>query len=185
GAALMRQKMTQRVTIAVAAVLVGVLVVFSCGRRSGQEEAGRRTESHEGHQHGGHSHGEQEKQQPAEDQDTAAQDPALAGTVRDGVRVVEMTAEQFAFDPETVVVRQGEKVRLEVTSTDVTHGIGIEEFSIDQTLPPNETKEVTFSAPEPGTYQFQCSIFCGPGHRRMTGEIVVRPAPGGEGEDSG
>ena len=185
----MRQKMTQRVTIAVAAVLVGVLLVFSCGRRSGQEgteqHAGRQTESHEGHQHGGHSHGEQEKQQPAEDQDTAAQDPALAGTVRDGVRVVEMTAEQFAFDPETVAVRQGEKVRLEVTSTDVTHGIGIEEFGIDQTLPPNETKEVTFSAPEPGTYQFQCSIFCGPGHRRMTGEIVVRPAPGGESGDSG
>ena len=188
----MRQTMAKRITMGVAVVLAGVLVLFACGRRGGQQEARKsgqqQMESHEGHDHEGDAHQAETKAKDAgaetQGQQASPEQQALSGNVQDGVRVVEVAARQFEFEPATNTVQQGEKVRLEVTSQDVTHGIGIEDFGIDQMLPPNETKTVTFTAGEPGTHHFHCSVFCGPGHNRMHGEIVVRPAPGG-GDNTG
>lgn len=100
----------------------------------------------------------------------------LTGRLVDGVRKVEMKARKFEFDPAKVVVRQGEKVRLEVTSEDVAHGIGIAAYDIDKRLPPNETVTMEFTAGDPGTHHFHCSVYCGAGHDQMHGELVVLPA---------
>jgi len=179
----MRQTTASRVAIGVGAALVGLLVIFALSRRGAHEEADtpgtQPAQGHQGHRHEGQEHG------TASAGESGAEEQEPSGTVRDGVRVVEMTAQQFEFKPETVVVRQGEQVRLQVTSTDVTHGIAIDEFNVKQMLPPNETKEVTFSATEPGSYQFHCSVFCGSGHGQMVGQIVVQPRPGGGDEGPG
>lgn len=108
--------------------------------------------------------------------DQASESMALTGSIVDGVRVIDITARQFEFDPEKVVVKQGEKVRLQVTSEDVEHGIGIAAYDIDKKLPPNETATVEFAADKPGTHHFHCSVYCGAGHDRMHGELVVLEA---------
>lgn len=95
------------------------------------------------------------------------------GRFQDGVRVIDMNARQFAFEPSTVVVRQAEAVRLNVTNMDVAHGINIQGFGIDKRLPPNETVTVEFGADKPGQHYFHCSVFCGKGHGEMHGKLVV------------
>jgi len=109
--------------------------------------------------------------QPADSTDTADLKPT--GRVQDGVRTIEMQARQFEFVPSTVVVREGETVRLEVTSQDVTHGLAVEAYDIDKRLPPHETVTVEFTADQPGRRHFHCSVFCGAGHERMHGTLVV------------
>ena len=97
------------------------------------------------------------------------------GEVVDGVREIRMEASQFEFDPETIVVYEGETVEIAAVSTDVTHGFGLEEYDIDQVLEPGEEETIRFTAEEPGTYTFRCTVFCGAGHGGMQGELIVLP----------
>jgi heme/copper-type cytochrome/quinol oxidase subunit 2 len=111
-------------------------------------------------------------------------DLALSGAVSGGRRVVVMTAKQYAFAPDPVVVRTGEIVQLEVTSLDVTHGIGIEGTSITRTLQPHKTETVSFTAGAPGTYGIHCTEFCGMGHFGMSGKLIVLPEEGAAGAEA-
>ncbi len=117
------------------------------------------------HQHHQHHH-----QQPAR----SAGESALSGTLDGGVRVIRMEAFQYGFKPDPVVVSRGEKVRLVITSTDVVHGIMIRELGINEKLPPGKEVMVEFQADESGTFIIHCSIFCGPGHGKMHGQLIVQ-----------
>jgi nitrous oxide reductase len=114
-----------------------------------------------GHEDGGHQ------------MSGAHQDLVPGGMLRNGVRTIDVKARKFEFDPAMIVVKQGEKVRLKVTSEDVMHGIGITDYSIDRKLPPGETQVVEFTADKPGRHHFHCSVYCGDGHGDMHGELVV------------
>ncbi len=116
------------------------------------------------------------EQEPFEPPPEAEVPAEPSGEVVDGVRVVQVRARQFEFEPEAIVVNEGEDVRLEVTSEDVMHGIGIEAYDINEEVPPDETRTVEFRADEAGTYEFLCSVYCGPGHEAMRGQIVVLEA---------
>ena len=91
------------------------------------------------------------------------------------VKEFNMTAMRFAFEPSTVTVNKGDQVVLHVTSTDVTHGISLPDYNILQTLPPGETKTMTFIADKAGQFTFFCSVLCGSGHSSMTGKLIVNP----------
>ena len=84
-----------------------------------------------------------------------------------------MTAKQFAFEPSTIEVNKGDKVRLIVTSTDVPHGIAIPEYGINQRLDPGIPATIEFTADKQGTFSAYCSVACGSGHRDMKGKIIV------------
>ena len=88
-------------------------------------------------------------------------------------QIIKMTAEQYDFIPDNIKVKKGTKVRLEVTSTDVTHGIAIREYDINKALPVNKTVAIDFTADKVGSFDFHCSISCGPGHRDMKGTLIV------------
>jgi len=107
-------------------------------------------------------------------------------------RVIAMTAKDFEFDPAEIHLKVGEKVRLQVTSSDRTHGIHISAFpdGAKANTPPGlafifgedcwklkkgEAVPVDIEATEPGTYSFLCCKSCGTGHKRMTGRIYVEP----------
>jgi cytochrome c oxidase subunit 2 len=64
-------------------------------------------------------------------------------------------------------------VRLQVTSEDVTHGIGIAAYDVDRQLPQGDTQVITFTAARAGNYPFRCTNYCGEGHERMRGQLVV------------
>lgn len=90
------------------------------------------------------------------------------------VRTIEVVARRFAFEPETIEVQVGEKIRLVVSSADGVHGVGIRKFKVN-TLVPRGGRQVTieFTASEPGTFPIVCSEACGDGHDTMRGSLVV------------
>lgn len=84
-----------------------------------------------------------------------------------------ITATQWSFSPNTITVKQGDTVRLRVTSLDVPHGILIDGYNINKVLNPNETVMFEFVADKKGTFNFRCSVQCGAGHPTMTGRLIV------------
>ena len=90
------------------------------------------------------------------------------------VKEFKMTAKQFSFEPSTIEVNKGDKVRLIVTSIDVPHGISIPEYGINERLDPGKPVTIEFTADKQGTFTAFCSVFCGSGHSNMKGKIVVK-----------
>jgi plastocyanin len=160
--------------------VAGVLMLFGCGRSNGE---------HHGAPHGDGHHMEEDEMGPhhgeeGEHPGNATENPEPSGTIVEGVRVIEMKARKFEFEPERVVVRSGEKLRLKVTSEDVMHGIDIEGYDINKKLPPGETVTIEFTPQKPGSHHFHCSVYCGAGHDQMHGTLVVLEA-GGEATEHG
>jgi cytochrome c oxidase subunit 2 len=95
--------------------------------------------------------------------------------VRAQDRVVEirMTARKYAFDPDRITVKQGDHIRLLITAVDHAHGFRIEGYPVNQLIKKGSTALIEFTADKAGTYHFQCSHFCGLGHLKMKGELVV------------
>jgi cytochrome c oxidase subunit II len=84
-----------------------------------------------------------------------------------------MTAKNYDFDPGVITVKKGEKVRLLITATDREHGIKIEGYDINQVLKKGVIETIEFTADKAGTFEFKCSVYCGLGHRKMKGKLVV------------
>jgi cytochrome c oxidase subunit 2 len=97
-----------------------------------------------------------------------------SGELKNGVREIEVKAFQYGFSPDPIVVNRGERIRLKITSTDVTHGVLIKEYKINVPLPPKETKIIEFVADKGGEFLLHCSVYCGPGHGRMHGKLIVK-----------
>jgi cytochrome c oxidase subunit II len=93
------------------------------------------------------------------------------------VREFKMTAKKYQFDPNMITVKQGDKVRLIITALDRDHGFKLDEYGIDQKLTKGDPATIEFTADKPGTFVFRCSVFCGMGHRKMKGKLVVEKAP--------
>lgn len=90
------------------------------------------------------------------------------------VKEFKITAKQFTFDPATITVKKGDKVKLLVTSLDVDHGIGIKEYNINKNVSKGRTETIEFIADKAGEFDFYCSVFCGSGHKSMKGKLIVQ-----------
>jgi len=102
---------------------------------------------------------------------TARQDPATASAPR----VIEVVASRFAFEPATIEVAEGERIRLMVRSADGVHGLEIKKLKIKQAIPRGgKPVPIDFVASAPGTFPILCSEYCGEGHEDMTGTLVVK-----------
>jgi cytochrome c oxidase subunit 2 len=86
---------------------------------------------------------------------------------------IKVTAKKYEFEPSVIKVPKGTHVRLIVTALDHDHGLKLEAFHIDQKLPKGEPVTIEFDASQAGTFPFACSHFCGLGHKKMKGELVV------------
>lgn len=75
----------------------------------------------------------------------------LSGALQEGVRVIEVTASKYKFVPDPIVVRLGEKIRLIVDSTDVTHGMAITEFKVNAVVRLGVVEKVEFTTDKEGT----------------------------------
>jgi len=90
-----------------------------------------------------------------------------------GANEIKMTAMKYEFKPAIVKVKKGDHVRLTITAVDRDHGFKLDVFQIEQKLPKGEPVTVEFTADQSGTFPFQCSQFCGLGHKKMKGQLVV------------
>ena len=88
----------------------------------------------------------------------------------------QVTASKYEFTPTEIQVDEGDTVVLELRSTDVEHGLEIKELKVKVEIPKTgETVRTEFVARKAGTYAFKCSEYCGSGHSRMRGKLIVRP----------
>jgi heme/copper-type cytochrome/quinol oxidase subunit 2 len=62
---------------------------------------------------------------------------------------------------EIIKVKKGDRVKLVITARDREHGFKLAAFHIDRRLPNGEA------------VPFQRSVFCGMGHKIMTGQLIV------------
>jgi cytochrome c oxidase subunit 2 len=90
------------------------------------------------------------------------------------IKAFDVTASQFQFEPLTITVVEGDRVRLRLRSADRTHGIGIKAFRVKTLIPKTgEIVTVEFVADRAGTFDIVCSEYCGAGHSAMKGRLVV------------
>ena len=84
-----------------------------------------------------------------------------------------MTAKDSGFEPSMITVKKGEKVRLIITATDCEHEFRLDAFEIIQVLKKGDPEIIEFTATKAGTFEFRCSVYCGKGHGKMRGKLVV------------
>lgn len=108
-------------------------------------------------------------------------DPATAYTLTAApaaqdkpVKTFTVVAKRFSFEPSTIEVTQGDRVKLVVTSADGVHGVGIRKFKVNKLVPRGGSAvTIEFTADEAGTFPIVCSEACGDGHADMRGSLVV------------
>jgi heme/copper-type cytochrome/quinol oxidase subunit 2 len=88
-------------------------------------------------------------------------------------REITMTARKYEFEPKAVKVKKGDHVKLVVRAADHDHGFKLDAFHIDQKVPKGESVTIEFNADQTGTFPFECSHFCGLGHKKMKGQLAV------------
>ena len=86
---------------------------------------------------------------------------------------ISVTARQWEFEPNPIIVSKGDKVKLSIKSIDVTHGFALPDFGINSRLNPGETTVIEFMADKTGSFSFFCSVQCGSGHGDMRGTLIV------------
>jgi cytochrome c oxidase subunit 2 len=98
-------------------------------------------------------------------------------------KTFEVVARRFAFEPDTIEVNQGDRVRLLVRSADGPHGVEIKRFNVKKAVPrakPGDSPvTIEFVASTAGKFPILCSEYCGSGHKEMTGTLVVHIKPKG------
>ena len=99
--------------------------------------------------------------------------PAFSAAPAD--RQIKINASSFEYDPGVIRVNPGDRVTLELSSTDVTHGIAIDGYNLQVTAEPGQKQSLTFVADRQGTYRLRCSVTCGALHPFMIGKLHVGP----------
>ena len=88
------------------------------------------------------------------------------------------------YDPQMLVVRRGDTVRLRVTNAShFRHGIEIVGYGVrtgELTSGPRGSETLTFTANKPGIFEYRCYVpydpataTCSPDHDRMVGHLIV------------
>lgn len=91
--------------------------------------------------------------------------------------VLTVLMKKWAIVPDRILVSEGARVELIVSTADVEHGFNVPALAINEPVQPGKPAFVRFLAQTPGTYPMRCSIACGKGHDKMTGVIVITPNP--------
>ncbi len=143
----------RRTLFIVAAVIAATALLAACG--GDDDPAGSM---------GGMDHGS--------DSDSGGMDHEESSPVADGARTIEVSASSFEFDPGEIEVEAGEDIAIALTSDDTLHDFTIDELDAHVSSDEGETNEGGFTADEPGTYTFYCSV---EGHRDqgMEGTLTV------------
>lgn len=89
-------------------------------------------------------------------------------------KIINITAKKFDFTPNNIVVNQGEKVILKVSTIDRVHGFFIPELGVNEQIIPGKVIEVKLNTEKKGKFFFMCNIFCGSGHEEMNGYIEIK-----------
>lgn len=82
---------------------------------------------------------------------------------------------QFAYEPGTLQVNQGDTVVITLTASDVVHGLYLDGYGLETRVEPGQSQTLQFVADKPGKFRYRCSVSCGTLHPFMIGELIVGP----------
>jgi heme/copper-type cytochrome/quinol oxidase subunit 2 len=88
-------------------------------------------------------------------------------------RIFRIEARQFAYSPSELGVNPGDKVTIQLVSTDVVHGLYLDGYDISVEADPGQTATLTFVADKSGSFRFRCNVTCGAMHPFMIGKLTV------------
>jgi heme/copper-type cytochrome/quinol oxidase subunit 2 len=88
-------------------------------------------------------------------------------------RFFHVKAGSFAYSPAVLHVNPGDKVTIELVSTDVVHGLYVDGYDLSVTTEPGQPATLSFTADRPGTFRLRCSVTCGALHPFMIGKLKV------------
>ena len=100
--------------------------------------------------------------------------PAIQKTTqRSLMRTINVYTESWKFTPKEIRIKQGERVKLVISTLDDTHGFRVKELGISVKVFRNKPAEVEIEGKEKGEYKFDCPVPCGDRCPKMKGVIIV------------
>jgi len=97
----------------------------------------------------------------------------ISSTLSFTAHTFKIDASQFAYTPSEFHVNLGDKVTIQLVSTDVVHGLYVDGYDISAEADPGQTAALTFVADKPGPFRFRCNVTCGAMHPFMIGKLTV------------
>jgi len=98
--------------------------------------------------------------------------PATAGAP---VKEVEVSAKKYEFSPAEIEVPVNTLLRLRFKATDKEHGFELKSVKDSCVkFKPGTPATLEFYADQAGEFEFKCCKFCGFGHGKMKGKLVVK-----------
>lgn len=99
--------------------------------------------------------------------------PLPLSSARPVERRVRIAASMSGFTPAVIAVNRGDRVTVDLVSTDVVHGLYLDGYGLSVSSDPGQPTALTFVADRPGTFRFRCSVTCGPLHPFLVGKLAV------------
>lgn len=91
-------------------------------------------------------------------------------------RKITVVAKKYEFQPNRIELKVGEPVEITFESEDAKHGFSCKDLNVEKIIFTKDSPgKLEFTPDKAGTYKFKCAHFCGLGHPKMKGEIVVTP----------
>lgn len=98
--------------------------------------------------------------------------PAPAGAP---VKEIEVSATKYEFNPSAIEVPVNTLLRLHLKATDKEHGFALKSVKDSCVkFKPEAPATLEFYADKAGEFEFSCCKFCGMGHGKMKGKLVVK-----------
>ena len=88
-------------------------------------------------------------------------------------RQISLVAKRFAFTPNEIPIRVGERIVLLLESLDYEHGFSVPDLRLRADFVPGRVTRVELQATKAGTLDFLCDNFCGDDHEDMHGRFIV------------
>ncbi len=88
-------------------------------------------------------------------------------------RTIRIEASMYQYTPEEIQVNPGDQVTIELVSTDVVHGLSLDQYHFELKADPGQTAVGTFVATRSGVFRFRCLVPCGNLHPFMLGKLQV------------
>lgn len=90
-------------------------------------------------------------------------------------RLIRIEASMYQFSPAEWQINPGDRVTIELVSSDVVHGFSLDGYNFELKADPGQTVRGSFIANKAGLFHFRCSVPCGNLHPFMVGKLQVGP----------
>ena len=99
---------------------------------------------------------------------------AAANASGSAFRSFEIKVEGGHFTPDTVIVRQGDTVHIDVTGVDRAYDFTQPDYGFKTLLLKGQSKQIEFNASASGKFKFYCAA-CGGPDKGPVGYIIISP----------